>query len=238
MIEGTAFAVAGNVVLTCAHVLDQRIDELTASRRAYSRLHEVGHLALSAPEVDHAIPVPFSGSLSAYTADDDDQPTDWLTSLICDGSTQSGQLFESLAEGIPSTLQLPTWNTRTFAGITAETSFGGGGAQAATEALAVWDPEPPAPAPSQVIFHVPVGAGALLVDSWAAMVRVIDSVLAALRLMRLRVRTGLGRRFKIVAFVLAILAACRHYGHRAEPDDHASLFIRRHLMSMGGCLPA
>jgi hypothetical protein len=233
MIEGTAFAVAGNVVLTCAHVLDQRIDELTASRRAYSRLHEVGHLALTAPEVDHAVPVPFFGSLSAYTADDHDLWTDWPANLL--GSpTQLGPYLGALFDRLPPALRLPAWNTRTFAGVTAETSLGTcDGIQATTQALA--DRKP---APSRVIFHVPVGAGALLADSWAAMVRVIDSVLAALRLMRLRVRTSLGRRFKVAAFVLAILAACRHYGHRAEPDDHASLFIRRHLTSMGSRLPA
>jgi len=70
------------------------------------------------------------------------------------------------------------------------------------------------------------------------MIRVIDSVLTALLLMRLLVRAGLRRRISAISFVLGIVAVCRHYGHRSEPDDHASLLICRRLVSMGSCLLA
>ena len=62
------------------------------------------------------------------------------------------------------------------------------------------------------------------------MVRAIDSVLAAVPLMRLLVRTGIRRRPRAEAS-LVIIAAWRRYGRRSEPDDHASLPIRRHLVS-------
>ena len=34
-------------------------------------------------------------------------------------------------------------------------------------------------------------------------------------------------------FVLIILAACRRYGHRSEPDDHAVLLLRRYPTTSG-----
>ena len=122
-----------------------------------------------------------------------------------------------------------------FAGIAADRWFGDD-PQIAEQDLAVQDHAASQPATVRVVFHILAGAGALLVDSWAAMVRTIDSMLAAVLLMRLLVRVGIRRLAGVSNFVLIIIAACRHYGRRSEPADHTSLLIRRDLVSMGNCL--
>ena len=77
----------------------------------------------------------------------------------------------------------------------------------------------------------------------ASLLRLVDTVLAMLRFY-LRLLRVLGHeRFIVLArrgrppgtvpFVLVLLAACRRYGHRSEPDDHAPLLIRRQLVSVG-----
>lgn len=71
-----------------------------------------------------------------------------------------------------------------------------------------------------VTFWLVVQGGALFADSWAAFVRLIDGMLAALRLMLVLVITALARHLDTTAFVLVLLAACRHHGHCGEPDDH------------------
>jgi hypothetical protein len=50
--------------------------------------------------------------------------------------------------------------------------------------------------------------------------RFIDGILAALRFMVIMVLAALSRRPQAPAFLLVLLAAARHYGHRSEPDGH------------------
>lgn len=86
----------------------------------------------------------------------------------------------------------------------------------------------------------------------AVLLRLVSALLATayrwrteirlLRRKRSHVRARLGhcepvRMLDIRAFVLAIVAVWRRYGHRSEPDDHASLINHRHLVFVGSCPP-
>jgi hypothetical protein len=236
MITNTVLAVEGTSDLACLRTLDQRIGQLSARRNAYSQAHELAHHVMAANEGDLAGTVVVIDSVLMLEDRDHDQLTDWPTSFAT-GVTQPSPSPMSLFTSTPSAFRLPAWNTRPFAGMMAQTWLDSGdGTQAtATPTLSVRNPDPARSAPPSVIYHLSVGAASLIIDSWAAIVRVIDSVLAAMRLMRLLVRAGLGYGLNALTFVLVMLAACRHYGHRSEPDDHASLLIRRNLVSMGSC---
>lgn len=76
---------------------------------------------------------------------------------------------------------------------------------------------------------------ALLRDSGNALLRLLDGILAALRLMVVLVLAALSRHPDALIFVLVMLAACLRYGRREEPDDHASLPTRRYQTSLGSC---
>lgn len=67
------------------------------------------------------------------------------------------------------------------------------------------------------------------------MMRLFDRAIEVLSLICLIVRSGLRHRPNALAFVMVVLAACHRYGHRSEPDDHASLLYRRHLVIRGSC---
>jgi hypothetical protein len=71
--------------------------------------------------------------------------------------------------------------------------------------------------------------------SRTALLRFIDGILAALCLMLVLVLAALSRHLDALTFALVMLAACFHYGRREEPDDHASLPIRRYQRLLGGC---
>lgn len=75
------------------------------------------------------------------------------------------------------------------------------------------------PAVARVVFRVPTGVGSMLVDSWAAMVRAIDSVLTAELLMRLVVYAGIRCRARASSFALIIIAACQRHIARVLNDE-------------------
>ena len=56
-------------------------------------------------------------------------------------------------------------------------------------------------------------------DSNAALLRMLDGILAALCLMFVLVLAALARRPDGLMFVLVMLAACLRYGRREEPGD-------------------
>jgi hypothetical protein len=145
---------------------------------------------------------------------------------------QSDATSLTLFAGYPPTAGLPTWNTHAFVGVAANRWIDDD-LDAACQELAVRDGAVSSPATARIIVHIPAGAGSLLVDSWAGMLRAIDTVLTTMLLMRLLVRVGVRRRAGVDSFLLILIATCRRYGRRSEPDDHASLFIRRQPMSMG-----
>jgi hypothetical protein len=250
MITGKLVVVEGISDLANLRTLDQRIGRLSARRNAYSQAHELAHHVMAANEED-LTPKILTGKnhtgmtsifdilrmieACAHGQLGDGQLADWPT-----GVNQPSPPLMSLFASTPPALRLPTWATRAFAGMRAQRRLGfGDGAQATSAPTpSVRNPVSARIAPLRVSYLLSVGARSLIIDSWAAMVRVIDSVLAAMRLMRLLVRACLSYRLNALAFVLVMLAVCRHYGHRSEPDDHASLLIRRKLVSMGSRPPA
>jgi len=76
---------------------------------------------------------------------------------------------------------------------------------------------------------------ALPPDNRVTLLRLLDGILAALRLMLVRVMAALSRRPAVLTFVLVMLAACLRYGRREEPGDYLSLPTRRYQTSLGGC---
>lgn len=222
--------------LTYLNALDRRIGKLAAARQTYSRLHELAHqVAVGVNDTGMVIVLDTCLVLSTV---EHDHVADLPAALSAVGF-QSGTTPGPEPAGFPPFLGLPFWNTPAFAGLAVETWSGHGDAsQTADHALSVRNLKARRPVLSRVIFHVPVGTGALLVEGWAAMVRAIDSVLALMLLMRLLVRVGLRHRSNATGSVLIILATCRRYGRRSEPDDHASLPIRRYLVSVGSRLLA
>ena len=73
------------------------------------------------------------------------------------------------------------------------------------------------------------------VDSKATLLHLIDSMLAALCLLLVRVLAALSRRPDVLTFVLIMLAACLRYGRREEADDYSSLPMPRYERSLGSC---
>ena len=146
-----------------------------------------------------------------------------------------------------SRLQLPTWLTRTSVGLAGlpwlssdkapETS-----AQPPVDASDIWlarDESPPLSfrlfADNQQFVDDIRVLLLRIMDVLRRMVCKVDGAIGAMRLIRLAVRNGLRRRPNVLAFVLIILAACRHYGHRSESDRNSFLLKRRLLVSIGSC---
>lgn len=79
----------------------------------------------------------------------------------------------------------------------------------------------------------------------ASLLRLIDALLALARLCLIQLMTLVREQqpalacvrlpLGVSAFFRAVLAACRRYGRRSEPDDHVSLCTRQTLVSMGSC---
>jgi len=72
-------------------------------------------------------------------------------------------------------------------------------------------------------------------DNRAALLRLLDGILAAMCLVLVLVLAALTRHLDVLTFVLIMLAACLRYGRREEPDDYASLPICRYQKSSGSC---
>jgi hypothetical protein len=77
-----------------------------------------------------------------------------------------------------------------------------------------------------------------LAETWAAFVGLIDTLLSIFRRMKALLRVAVPLHPDVLAFVLVMLAVCRRYGHRSDPDDHASLLIQRYLVSIGSYMHA
>jgi hypothetical protein len=81
------------------------------------------------------------------------------------------------------------------------------------------------------------GQGTLLGDLWAATRPSYVRLLLLLASLVARQRAAVPPRLSVRPYALVVLAACRRFGHRSEPDDHASLLICRQLVSAGSCVP-
>lgn len=220
----TVIAVEGPSDLAVISALMSRmeIDQLTVLRTGFSRKHAV--LAKNAARNTYTIAV--LDGLDVYGETAWRPPLDWPEDYSTANVLPSWLLHQPATRS--SEPRLPTWCTSDFAGMPAGTWLH---KDTQIEPTAI----PARTAPPRVRYCLLVSVGSTIIESWASIVRVLDRVLAAMHLMRLRVRTGVERALDIRAFVLVMLAACRCYGQRSEPDDHASLVIRRHLVSMGSC---
>ena len=82
---------------------------------------------------------------------------------------------------------------------------------------------------------VKISTDVLAATSRPALLRFIDGILAALRLMLVLVLTALSQQLDALAFVLVMLAVCLRYGRREEPDELAFLPMRRNQTSLERC---
>jgi hypothetical protein len=223
--------------------LDHRIGELSAQCRVFvSAAYELsGHLiSLGGVEWDGLDETNNAGMTSALNAIDLVrgliQPGDagWIT--IPTGDAASPFVVATHKYTGNAVPRLPSWATRDVAGMPSEVWPDSTG----TEAANPMHTEP------QITFRLSDAIGPWLAEVRAAILRLIDALIAMARLCELEIRIVrrershvhariIGRLPDTRAFVLVIIAVCRHYGRRSESDDHASLLIRRHLVSMGSC---
>ena len=65
------------------------------------------------------------------------------------------------------------------------------------------------------------------------LLRFVDGILAAVRLTLVRLLAALSRVIGAISFVLAMIAACRRYGHRQDRGDHCSPYAHSCRMLPG-----
>lgn len=90
-------------------------------------------------------------------------------------------------------------------------------------------------APSAEDQHPKVNVKYAWVLSFVEILHLIDSAIAFLWLMFVRLLAALSRHPTAVAFGLVILATCFRYGRRSEPSDDNFLPMRRYQTSLGSC---
>jgi hypothetical protein len=220
------------------HGLDRSIVMATARRGAYSLLHECAHQAIADADLESSKTdmLVFFERCQALM----DPVRCVQTNLPTFSVVQvkwSGNVAPPPADA-PLTPRMPDWYCDAFTRMTAPRELCAGAENAAGPTASAAGPGSARSELPRLCYRLTTGNLSLLADSFAAVVRLLDRVIGALLLMRMLVRTGLSHRAYARAFVLLILAACRRYGRRSEPDDHASLLIRRHLVLMGSCLQA
>jgi hypothetical protein len=165
------------------------------------------------------------------------QPTDagWLTFPTGNAASPFTVATPKYRGG--SVPRLPSWATRDVAGALSDVWSGSSGIEATDRTNIEPQITPRLSLPTNVR---------------AALLRMIDALLTMARLWAMKIwlvhreRVHVHSRILarvigclpvIRAFGLVIIAVCRHYGHRSEPDDHVSLLTRRHLVSIGNCPP-
>jgi hypothetical protein len=72
---------------------------------------------------------------------------------------------------------------------------------------------------------------AVLADDWVTYVSLMDNLLTRLHRER-ALQLAASRRPSVPTIVLVLLAVCRNYGHRAEPDDHS--LVQHHQPTFRG----
>lgn len=232
-----------SVVTYFTAALDCHITNLANERARYSLAHELGHHALSTITADanNTRGLVFEEILNGLWSRDVGKA--WVLDACVTANTAMMAYFAKcfLPESLPR--GLPIWCTNTFVGLPSPTWVSAGNGPA--------DGLPPAPAgqgvwlaqsqPPRITVRVSAGSGQPLTDLVDAlvrflaflrdMVRLFDRAIEAACFIRLIVRSGLRHRPNTLALALIILATCRRYGRRSEPDDHASLLNRRHLIT-------
>lgn len=224
--------------------LDHCITGLTAERARFSQAHEELHRTLELITAD----ANFTGTAAIFEN---------FLRIIWEHDAGKADLVLSFAlpddrfpERPLSAREpkcLPFWCTNTFVGLPAPkwVSTDNAPAGALPPASASQDAGLAHSEPSRMPVRVSADNQQLLTDLLAAllrfrdflrdMVHFFDRAIEAARLIRLIVRSGLRHCPNTRAFVLILLATCRRFGRRSEPDDHASLLYRRHLVIRGNC---
>jgi hypothetical protein len=248
MAAGTARMASGHIRLFGSLVVEgaferaylgavnRRIDELSGRRTVFSTAaHELAHHALAINEANNTGMTAVLDALALLVHYEQFTPADLLPSFAGDAASPAMIFIPKYrSDSVP---RLPSWATRDVAGMLSEVWHN----SSATEAVNAIHTRP------QVTLRLSDDIGSLLADVLAALLRLRDVMLAMARLCgveiwmlrreRSHVLARIGRLPDIRAFGLIIIAVCRHYGHRSEPNDHASLFFRRHLVPMGSCPP-
>lgn len=221
--------------------LDRRIGDLSArSRVLFSVAHELAHHVL-VDGLDEANNTGMASALNAINLVRGlVRPMDlgWLTFPTGDAASPfTVATPKYMGDSVP---RLPFWVTRDVAGMLAAPGPDASGAAV-----------DPTTTKSRLTVRISGATGSRLTNVRDALLQLIKAFLAMAHLCLLEI--GMLRRERshilarilasviglpcIRAFALIIIAVYRHYGHRSEPDDHASLLTRRHLVSMGSCPP-
>ena len=239
MTNRSILLVEGPSDATVLHSLDRSIIMATARRDAYSLLHECAHKAIADTDVESSKTdmLLFFERCQALM-----DPVRYVQTDLPTFSVVQVKWSGNVAPPPPADAQLtprmPDWYCDAFTRMTSPRELCGGAENAAGPTASAPDPGSARSEPPRISYRLTTGNWSLLADSFVEVVRLFDRVIGTLLLMRMLVRTGLSHRANARAFVLLILAACRRSGRRSEPDDHPSLLIRRHLVSMGSCLQA
>ena len=227
--------------------LDCYVADLTTERTRFSRAHEQLHQALEIIVIDSNAmrAIVFESLFKCLARHAMSRP--WLADTPASFTAAADDRSAQCPHPAKEPDRPPVWCTNTFVGLPAPTWVSSGNASSgglppvsAGQDVGLVRSEPP-----RITVRVSADNRQLLTDLLAAllrfldfltdMVRLFDRAIEAACLIRLIVRSGLRHRPNAVALVLIMLATCRHYGHRSEPDDHASLLNRQHLVIRGSC---
>jgi hypothetical protein len=215
--------------------LDRRIGDLSGQRRMlFSAAHELAHYVLDSDATNNTgMSAVFDALRLIQSRMRAERPAG--SSSPAKGDPLWQPAIFSFAVPV-SAHHLPPWTTSDFAGMPTGSWLSG----SATSAHVPTADELPA------IMGMLNASVSLPGGGQAALLHLVDLLLAEARLCLIQITllarerppilARLGRSPGTLAFFLIVLAACRRYGHRSEPDDHASLVIRRQLVSMGSLL--
>jgi hypothetical protein len=157
-------------------------------------------------------------------------PPAWISMLLHDIGYRSPDWVSANSAGMPS------WTTTDFLGMLPGVWLRSDGTGTSA----------PAHGRLSGVFRLvgdAVTVSPLALSVRASLLRLIDTLLAMARLCLIRLMTLVREQRLTIAcirhslgiptFFRSVLAACRRYGRRSESDDHASLFVRQKLVSMG-----
>ena len=236
--DGPLLVVEGASSRSCLKALSRRIAELRYRQRVYaSAAHELAHQVVALNEANDAGMAAVLDTLALIAPFGRLTPVVWRTRLS-EEAASLGLIVISEYHG-HSALGRPSWLR--FSQMLSELPLDNG--------KTTVDPTSTKP---EITFQLSSTTWHVRIDLQAAIKQMIDDLIAIARsyvlemwkarreqsqihsraLSRVTVRAP-----NVRSFVLVIIAACRHYGRRSEPDHFASLLIRRHLVPVGSCPP-
>lgn len=237
MTNSRIFLVEGPSDAAVLDALDRSIVAASARRDLYSQLHELAHGAIAHADSEWICIEMLIWADLCLTNGRRSAQSGWQTSSVLQ-LKWSGDIALPPVDALPIP-RLRDWSGDAFTRITEHISLWrttcGEDATGSTISpkRSGSDPRSAHPRPARISYRLTIGTWSLLADGFAEVVRLFDRMIGALLLVRMVVRAGLSHRPNARAFVLLILATCRRYGRRSEPDDDASLLIRRHLIFIG-----